>query len=258
MATPPLDDLLDQSNCPASFQIEKLQAFIIATKRNALCLAVVSSGGTTVPLERSNVRFIDNFSTGTRGALCAEKLLRIGSHPLDDRKPYAVIFVSREGSAQPFLRRATPDNLAESVQYRQTGEAVISDSYLVRDLQFWRSIHHRLYNISFITVHQYLALLRIVARHTRTFDTSALFVLAAAVSDFYIPMLQLPSHKIQSKGTNLTVNLSPVPKCLGILRADWAPHAFVVSFKVRPLPMPLFNRYPHNYPFYNADILHYA
>ena len=34
-------------------------------------LAVVTSGGTTVPLEQRTVRFIDNFSTGTRGARSA-------------------------------------------------------------------------------------------------------------------------------------------------------------------------------------------
>jgi len=34
--------------------------------------AVVQSGGTTVPLERETVRFLDNFSSGTRGAISAE------------------------------------------------------------------------------------------------------------------------------------------------------------------------------------------
>ena len=40
-------------------------------------LAVVTSGGTTVPLERQCVRFIDNFSAGTRGALSVEQLLQV-------------------------------------------------------------------------------------------------------------------------------------------------------------------------------------
>lgn len=35
-------------------------------------LVVITSGGTTVPLEKNTVRFIDNFSTGTRGATSAE------------------------------------------------------------------------------------------------------------------------------------------------------------------------------------------
>lgn len=41
-------------------------------------LVVVTSGGTTVPLERNCVRFIDNFSRGTRGALSAEQFLAVG------------------------------------------------------------------------------------------------------------------------------------------------------------------------------------
>lgn len=35
-------------------------------------IVLISSGGTTVPLERRTVRFLDNFSTGTRGSICAE------------------------------------------------------------------------------------------------------------------------------------------------------------------------------------------
>ena len=47
-----------------------------------------------MPLERSCVRFIDNFSKGTRGAKSVEQFLEAG---------YAVIFLSRRGSAQPFV-----------------------------------------------------------------------------------------------------------------------------------------------------------
>ncbi|GIL85353.1 hypothetical protein Vretimale_10645 [Volvox reticuliferus] len=58
-------------------------------------IVVVTSGGTTVPLERRCVRFIDNFSAGTRGALSTERFLEAG---------YAVIFLTRSGSQQPFAR----------------------------------------------------------------------------------------------------------------------------------------------------------
>ena len=37
-----------------------------------LPIVCVSSGGTTVPLEQNTVRFIDNFSSGERGAVSAE------------------------------------------------------------------------------------------------------------------------------------------------------------------------------------------
>lgn len=35
-------------------------------------IVLVTSGGTTVPLERRMIRFLDNFSAGTRGAISAE------------------------------------------------------------------------------------------------------------------------------------------------------------------------------------------
>ncbi len=42
-----------------------------------------------VPLEKQTVRFIDNFSAGTRGATSAEYFL-------DDKADYAVIFLHRQ------------------------------------------------------------------------------------------------------------------------------------------------------------------
>ena len=46
----------------------------------------IKSGGTTVPLEQNTVRFIDNFSAGTRGSASAEYFLGAG---------YQVIFLHR-------------------------------------------------------------------------------------------------------------------------------------------------------------------
>ena len=41
-------------------------------------IALVTSGGTTVPLEVKTVRYIDNFSTGGRGSELCERLLEAG------------------------------------------------------------------------------------------------------------------------------------------------------------------------------------
>lgn len=49
--------------------IADIGAFIAQSTRP---IALVTSGGTTVPLEKNTVRFIDNFSHGERGALSAE------------------------------------------------------------------------------------------------------------------------------------------------------------------------------------------
>ena len=58
-------------------------------------IVLVTSGGTATDLEVNSVRFLDNFSTGLRGAVSAEQFLRRG---------YAVIHLWREGSAAPYTR----------------------------------------------------------------------------------------------------------------------------------------------------------
>lgn len=52
-------------------------------------VAFVTSGGTSIPLEKNTVRSIENFSTGRRGALSTEYFLRKG---------FSVIFLYRKGS----------------------------------------------------------------------------------------------------------------------------------------------------------------
>jgi len=76
---------------------EKVREFILQVNTKASGqnrIVCVTSGGTTVPLEKNCVRFIDNFSKGTRGALSCEEFLKHGYH---------VIFLTRHGSAQPFI-----------------------------------------------------------------------------------------------------------------------------------------------------------
>lgn len=50
-------------------RIEKVREFVC--KQNGP-VVLVTSGGTTVPLEKQMVRFLHNFSAGTRGAISAE------------------------------------------------------------------------------------------------------------------------------------------------------------------------------------------
>ncbi|KAM0788347.1 hypothetical protein ACM66B_001488 [Microbotryomycetes sp. NB124-2] len=78
---------------------EHLQAvkhFVELNASRGRKVVLVTSGGTTVPLEHNVVRFLDNFSAGTRGAASAEHFLRTGE--------YAVIFLHRQHSLQPFSR----------------------------------------------------------------------------------------------------------------------------------------------------------
>lgn len=71
---------------------EKVQQFLKDLPKGKPCV-FISSGGTSVPLEKNTVRSLENFSTGTRGARSAEFFLKVG---------YSVIFFYREGSICPF------------------------------------------------------------------------------------------------------------------------------------------------------------
>jgi hypothetical protein len=78
----------------------------------------------------------------------------------------------------------------------------------------------------------------------------SVILLAAAVSDFYVPEEELSEHKIQSDGDGdgagdgagaggaggLVLRLRPVPKTLFALRTQWAPSACIVSFKLETDP----------------------
>lgn len=77
-----------------SLQLE-LDSFVVQHATAHRPVALVTSGGTAADLENQSVRCIDNFSTGLRGAIAVEQLLQRG---------YAVVHLSRKGSAEPFAR----------------------------------------------------------------------------------------------------------------------------------------------------------
>lgn len=234
-------------------------------------LAVVTSGGTTVNLEKNTVRFIDNFSTGERGARSAEEFLSQG---------YYVIFLHRKGSTVPFssafrhlvsadvdlklldrLTSVTSDGVTSVVIQPPPLDTCNGFNSILLDLQRYNLYRDHLLSIPFISIDEYLSQLERVscAVSQQRSDGGGLvacrgvaFYLAAAVSDFFVPPEQLPEHKIQS-GTLLTepcerssyehshdsqppsfLNLAlyPVPKRLGTLVSEWAPGAFVTSFKL--------------------------
>ena len=55
----------------------RVASFVAAQQTAGRLVVCVTSGGTTVPLERNCVRFIDNFSRGTRGALSVEQFIEV-------------------------------------------------------------------------------------------------------------------------------------------------------------------------------------
>lgn len=70
------------------------------------------SGGTTVPLEHNTVRFVDNFSAGNRGSASAEYFLEHG---------YAVIFMYRTKSLEPFTRHFSGQQLLDMLELHEEG-----------------------------------------------------------------------------------------------------------------------------------------
>ena len=220
-------------------------------------VVLVTSGGTTVPLENQTVRFIDNFSAGTRGATSAEYFLEAG---------YAVIFLHRRFSLLPYSRHYSHstncflDYMAEDEkgrvfvkdQYQDQMQAVLQKYVRARDQDL-------LLLLPFTTVNDYLWSLRELALALRHCQSSALIYLAAAVSDFFVPKDRLSEHKIQSmaigadktngetsssasKSQKLVIDLDPVPKFLKQLVEKWVPNAMIISFKLETDPSILISK----------------
>uniref|UniRef100_A0A1I8EGK7 DNA/pantothenate metabolism flavoprotein n=1 Tax=Wuchereria bancrofti TaxID=6293 RepID=A0A1I8EGK7_WUCBA len=178
-------------------------------------IVLITSGGTRVPLEKKMVRFIDNFSMGTRGAASAEYFLLKG---------YAVIFFHRDNSLKPFRRKFC--NIFDHLV------VIRNMPGLVEALTLNSEFSDRLLMISFVDVSAYLMTLEMICLRLRFLSSSLLIYLAAAVSDFYVSEENLPEHKIQSNQESLLLSLNIVPKILQKLVRDIVPEAFVVSFKV--------------------------
>ncbi|XP_020789781.1 phosphopantothenate--cysteine ligase [Boleophthalmus pectinirostris] len=193
-------------------------------------VVVITSGGTKVPLESRTVRFLDNFSSGRRGASSAEYFIEAG---------YAVIFLHRHRSLYPYTRMFSTINMLDALQLKggQGGEVVVSQVVLpniAKVLKRYQEVKESrlLLPIEFSALSEYLHLLKAAAQALSSIGSKAMFYLAAAVSDFYIPASEMPEHKIQSSNGPLQLSLNMVPKILSPLVKDWAPQAFVISFKL--------------------------
>uniref|UniRef100_A0A1I7TNI8 DFP domain-containing protein n=1 Tax=Caenorhabditis tropicalis TaxID=1561998 RepID=A0A1I7TNI8_9PELO len=182
-------------------------------------IVFITSGGTQVPLEKNTVRFIDNFSMGTRGATSAEFFLRAG---------YAVIFMHREESLKPFSRHFP--NIFNSLTVDKTGEKVVCNiPNLANVLKEKIKYEDKIMYIPFKTFDQYMTRLENICIHLNPLGSRAMVYLAAAVSDFVVT--QLPTHKIASN-TELSLELSVAPKVIEKVVNCFVPKAFIVSFKL--------------------------
>ncbi|KAF4747667.1 hypothetical protein FOZ62_023816 [Perkinsus olseni] len=206
-------------------------------------LVVISSGGTTVALERRTVRFLDNFSTGNRGAGMAESFIMMNEEPSSSR--YYVVYFHRKGGscAMPFVRHL-PD-ATEQLELMSTGDQGMQfDSYL-QARPSSDVLSRYLLCVEFSSVTDYLSSLEKIAKIVNPLGPRAALILAAAVSDFYVPLDQMPENKIQSGAhleDGLTLHLTGVPKVLGHVKGTWCPQALVISFKLETDPDILFEK----------------
>ncbi|PVU90130.1 hypothetical protein BB561_005012 [Smittium simulii] len=210
--------------------IRNTSDFIAENAKHGIPIVLVTSGGTTVPLENNTVRFVDNFSAGTRGAISAEFFLKSG---------YSVIFLHRKHSLQPFNRKyATPElGFLDFFTTNSSGSISVKEQYqksMSSDISLFNNaiLQKRLYMPSFISLSDYLFSLREITKLLGKLGSKACFYLAAAVSDFFIPNDQMSEHKIQSSEGELFLKMSQVPKFLKPLVKSWAPRSFVISFKL--------------------------
>lgn len=218
-------------------------------------VALVTSGGTTVPLENQTVRFIDNFSAGTRGATSAEYFLEAG---------YAVIFLHRQFSLLPYSRHYSHSTncFLDYMIHDNNGTVMVDHEYqqqMADVLERYKRAkkENTLLILPFTTVNEYLWYLRELAMLMQPLGPNTLFYLAAAVSDFFVPADRMVEHKIQSSeefhdqtsngdageppaahmdGKKLVIDLDPVPKFLKQLVDAWAPKAMIISFKLETDP----------------------
>lgn len=130
-------------------------------------------------------------SQGTRGATSAEYFLKAG---------YAVIFMHRQFSLQPFSRHYSHSTNPfldfleiEGVSSdNATPEICVTNDKrqdLLEVLTAYKSVHASgtLHTLTFVTVNDYLWLLRAVSQELSVIRRKAMYYLAAAVSDFFLP-----------------------------------------------------------------------
>jgi phosphopantothenate-cysteine ligase len=127
---------------------------------------LITSGGTSIPLERKTVRSIENFSTGQRGATSAEFFLKNG---------YFVIFMARDRSLKPFswrydadaflshLEESTSGTLSRKFTFLSPVRAIIVKKDGLNDIQQvvkdYKTYTPNMISVPFTSVMEYLELL---------------------------------------------------------------------------------------------------
>ncbi|DBA02356.1 TPA: hypothetical protein N0F65_007175 [Lagenidium giganteum] len=213
---------------------QQVDAFV-TTQLQDRCrgVALVTSGATIVPLDGGNESFVDLSSRVQeyQGPACVEYLLHLG---------YAVIFLHREDSLEPFTRHFQKyiKNGAFMDMLRMSGEGHIvldglDDAQQLRFqhiMALYKESKDRLLNIPFTSVQQYLMLLKLTTQAINRAKNRGIVILAATVMDFYVPVKEDKLWRNKKNG-EFSVNFVRVPNLIRKIRKDWCRKAFLVTFK---------------------------
>ena len=208
----------------------------------------VTSGGTSIPLEKNTVRMIENFSTGQRGALSTEYFLKSG---------FYVIYLYRTNSKFPFIWRNSLNEIFNDF-CNENKENKLEN--LNNDMKEYAKYKEKLLSLEYCTVMEYLALCIMIAEQYKEYEKpeNTMLYLAAAVSDFYIPVEKMSTHKIQSKeyggGNKIMIELENVPKTMKLMKYI-TPKTKFVSFKLETDEKILGDKVKESFVKYNVDAI---
>ena len=154
-------------------------------------------------------------------------------------------------STNPFLDLLEIDEPPEGSPAAPSISVIPSKrDHLLGVLETYKSVQKAgtMLTLNFVTVNDYLWLLRAVSQELSVLGKDAMYYLAAAVSDFFLPRQKMvilffwfcvaslrflqSVHKIQSGKGSLHIEMDQVPKILKPMVAEWTRKGFVVSFKV--------------------------
>lgn len=174
--TPSIDGKLEEFAAPS--HVEEVRDQMVAFAGHHVAagrkVVLITSGGTKVPLESRTVRFLDNFSSGRRGASSAEYFIESG---------YAVIFLHRHRSLYPYTRMFSTMNMLEALKFRSEEEASSDCAEVVVNQQVLPNIsrvlkkyqevkeNRLLLSVEFNTLSDYLHLLKAAAQALSTIGT---------------------------------------------------------------------------------------
>lgn len=161
-------------------------------------------------------RLFANSDTETDDEMVRQVLLQDADQWMSNSEKYS--------SLSSTMKNVDEVSLNRSVQYSSRIRKALK-------LRSQASRERSLLTISFRTVEDYLGKLELCSETIYMTHSLSMILLAAAVSDFYIPKNERSEHKIQS-GDGIVLTLKPVPKVLEILRTQWSPNSFIVSFKL--------------------------